>query len=41
MLLIYDHWDDMQTIFEGCYQMAVSGTFLVRMINEFFNHDKV
>ncbi|XP_025263956.1 odorant receptor 63a-like [Camponotus floridanus] len=41
ILLIYDHWNDMQTIFEGCYQMAVSGTFLVRMANEFFNHDKL
>ncbi|XP_025263969.1 odorant receptor 63a-like isoform X1 [Camponotus floridanus] len=41
ILLIYDHWDDMQTIFEGCYQMAISSTFLMRIANEFFNHDKL
>ncbi|XP_070155027.1 uncharacterized protein [Polyergus mexicanus] len=40
ILLLYDHWDDVQMIFEGCYQIAISASFLVRMVNEFFNHDK-
>ncbi|XP_029670662.1 odorant receptor 67a-like [Formica exsecta] len=40
ILLLYDHWDDVQMIFEGCYQIAISASFLVRMINEFFNYDK-
>ncbi|XP_029670739.1 odorant receptor Or2-like [Formica exsecta] len=41
ILLLYDHWDDGQMIFEGCYQIVLSASFLVRMANEFLNHDKL
>ncbi|CAL1673765.1 unnamed protein product [Lasius platythorax] len=41
ILLLYDHWDNAQTIFEGCYQMVLTASFLVRMANEFLNHDKL
>jgi len=41
ILLLYDHWDDTQMIFEGCYQIVISTSFIVRQINEFWNHDKV
>ncbi|XP_050449388.1 odorant receptor 63a-like [Cataglyphis hispanica] len=40
ILLLYDHWGDAQMIFEGGYQFVISISFLVRMINEFFNYNK-
>ncbi|KAL6445878.1 hypothetical protein ACFW04_000933 [Cataglyphis niger] len=40
ILLLYNHWGNVQMIFEGCYQFAISISFLVRMINEFFNYNK-
>ncbi|XP_050449387.1 odorant receptor Or2-like [Cataglyphis hispanica] len=40
ILLLYDHWDDGQIIFEGCYQIVISSAFLVRMANEILYHDK-
>ncbi|KAL6262949.1 hypothetical protein P5V15_005737 [Pogonomyrmex californicus] len=41
ILLLYDHWDNTQTIFEGLYQMVLSASFLVRIMNEFWNRDKI
>ncbi|KAH0952954.1 Or9e8 [Eciton burchellii] len=41
LLLLYDHWDDAQLIYEGCYQITLSASFLIRIINEFWNHDKL
>ncbi|KAL6445882.1 hypothetical protein ACFW04_000934 [Cataglyphis niger] len=40
ILLLYDHWDDGQIIFEGCYQIVISSAFLVRMVNEILYDDK-
>ncbi|XP_071567992.1 uncharacterized protein [Temnothorax nylanderi] len=40
ILLLYDHWNDVQMIFEGCYQIVISTSFIVRQVNEFWNHDK-
>ncbi|XP_025075628.1 uncharacterized protein LOC112553034 [Pogonomyrmex barbatus] len=40
ILLLYDHWNDGQMIFEGCYQIVVSASFIVRQVNEFWNYDK-
>lgn len=41
ILLLYDHWNDAQMVFEGCYQFVVLTYFIIRIVNEFFNHDKV
>ncbi|XP_025075622.1 odorant receptor 9a-like [Pogonomyrmex barbatus] len=41
ILLLYDHWDNTQTIFEGLYQIVLSASFLVRIMNEFWNRDKI
>ncbi|XP_011871681.1 PREDICTED: uncharacterized protein LOC105564129 isoform X7 [Vollenhovia emeryi] len=40
ILLLYDHWDDAQMIFEGCYQNLISMYLIVNQLNEFWNHDK-
>lgn len=41
VLLLYDHWDDTQMIFEGSYQIVMLASFFVRLINEFWNRNKV
>lgn len=41
ILLLYDHWDNPQIIFDGCYQLMMSISFIGRQMNEFLNHDKV
>ncbi|XP_020295042.1 uncharacterized protein LOC109860396 [Pseudomyrmex gracilis] len=41
VLLLYDHWDDTQTIFEGGYQIVMLVSFFVRLLNEFWNRKKV
>ncbi|XP_036145782.1 uncharacterized protein LOC118646612 [Monomorium pharaonis] len=40
ILMLYDHWDNAEMIFEGCYQLVVSTSFIARQVNEFWNHDK-
>ncbi|XP_020283222.1 odorant receptor 67a-like [Pseudomyrmex gracilis] len=40
ILLLCDHWDDGQMIFEGCYQIVLSASFLVRLINEVWNRNE-
>ncbi|KAH0952955.1 Or9e9 [Eciton burchellii] len=40
-MLLYDHWNDAQMVFEGCYQIVVSTYFLIRIVNEFCNHEKL
>ncbi|XP_025074655.1 uncharacterized protein LOC112552797 [Pogonomyrmex barbatus] len=40
ILLLYDHRDDAQMIFEGCYQIVITTAFIVRLWNEIWNRDK-
>jgi len=41
ILLLYDHWDNTQMVFEGFYQIFLSIGFIAKQVNEFWNHDKV
>ncbi|XP_018394753.1 PREDICTED: uncharacterized protein LOC108773442 [Cyphomyrmex costatus] len=41
ILLMYDHWDNPQMIFDASYQFMMSLSFIGRQINEFWNHDKL
>ncbi|KAF3054548.1 Odorant receptor 221 [Nylanderia fulva] len=40
ILILYDHQDDAQMVFEGFYQLVISTAFLVRLWNEIWNRDK-
>ncbi|XP_071626811.1 uncharacterized protein [Temnothorax longispinosus] len=40
ILMLYDHRDDAQMVFEGCYQFVISTAFIVRLWNEIWNRDK-
>ena len=40
MLLLHDHLDNPQMIFDASYQFMMSMSFIGRQINEFWNHDK-
>jgi len=40
ILLLYDHLDNPQMIFDAIYQFMMSISFIGRQINEFWNHDK-
>ncbi|KYN09837.1 Putative odorant receptor 67a, partial [Trachymyrmex cornetzi] len=40
ILLLYDHLDNPQMIFDASYQFMMSISFIGRQINEFWNHDK-
>lgn len=39
--MVYDHQDDAQMVFEGCYQLVITTAFLVRLWNEIWNRNKV
>jgi len=41
ILLLYDHPDDAQLIFDGCFQILISTSFVVRHLNGLLNYDKV
>ncbi|XP_018044264.1 PREDICTED: LOW QUALITY PROTEIN: uncharacterized protein LOC108684456 [Atta colombica] len=41
MLLLHDHLDNPQMIFDASYQFMMSMSFIGRQINEFWNHDKL
>jgi len=41
ILLLYDHPDDVQLIFEGCYQILILTIFLIRQLHDRLNNDKV
>lgn len=40
LMLLYDHWDNPQMIFDGCYQFAMSLSFIGRQLTQIWNHDK-
>ncbi|KAG5319422.1 OR22B protein, partial [Pseudoatta argentina] len=40
ILLLYDHLDNPQMVFDASYQFMMSISFIGRQINEFWNHDK-
>lgn len=40
-LLLYDHLDDSNLIFEALYQLVITFSFVVRVVYEIQNHDKV
>ncbi|XP_036144332.1 uncharacterized protein LOC118646133 [Monomorium pharaonis] len=41
IMLIYNHWDNLQIVFDGSYQLVMSISFVGRIGNEFWNHDKL
>ncbi|EZA62796.1 hypothetical protein X777_07612, partial [Ooceraea biroi] len=41
VILLYDHWDDSKLVFDGLYQLTVSVGFLVRIMNDLWNYDKL
>ncbi|KAL0114187.1 hypothetical protein PUN28_011483 [Cardiocondyla obscurior] len=41
ILLLYDHSDDAQLIFEGCYQILILTIFLVRHLKDCLNRGKM
>jgi len=41
ILLLYDHWDDSQMIFDGCYQIIFTTSFIARALHNIWNQDKV
>ncbi|KAL6262947.1 hypothetical protein P5V15_005735 [Pogonomyrmex californicus] len=41
VLLLYDHWNDAQMIFEAGYQIAIMTSFILRQANQFWNYDKL
>ncbi|XP_067208934.1 uncharacterized protein [Linepithema humile] len=41
ILLLYDHMNDSQLIFEALYQFVITFSFLIRIANEIQNHDKL
>ncbi|XP_070165314.1 odorant receptor 63a-like [Polyergus mexicanus] len=40
ILMVHDHQDDAQMVFEGCYQLVITTAFLVRLWNEIWNRNK-
>ncbi|XP_071625439.1 uncharacterized protein [Temnothorax longispinosus] len=41
ILLLYDHSDDAQLIFDGCFQVLISTSFVARLLNGILNYDKL
>ncbi|KYN03370.1 Odorant receptor 22b [Cyphomyrmex costatus] len=41
ILLLYDHSDDAQLVFEGCYQILILTSFIVRHLNDVLNRNKI
>ncbi|XP_011700850.1 PREDICTED: uncharacterized protein LOC105457712 [Wasmannia auropunctata] len=41
MLLLYDHLDNAQLVFDGCFQILGSTHFIARHLNGVFNFDKL
>ncbi|XP_014488824.1 PREDICTED: LOW QUALITY PROTEIN: uncharacterized protein LOC106751997 [Dinoponera quadriceps] len=41
VLMIYDHWNDAQVLFEGCYQCVLLTIFIGKLVNEICNSDKI
>ncbi|XP_077266609.1 odorant receptor 9a-like [Temnothorax americanus] len=41
IMLLYDHWDNPQMVFDASYQLVMSISFAGRQLNEFWNHDKL
>jgi len=41
MLLLYDHWGDLQMIFDASYQFIFTTAFIARAIHSIWNHDRV
>ncbi|XP_071625426.1 uncharacterized protein [Temnothorax longispinosus] len=41
ILLLYDHSDDAQLIFDGCFQVLISTSFVARHLNGILNYDKL
>ncbi|XP_011700854.1 PREDICTED: uncharacterized protein LOC105457716, partial [Wasmannia auropunctata] len=40
-MLMYDHWDNPQMIFDGSYQLVMSTSFIGRQLNGLWNYDKL
>ncbi|XP_011159794.3 odorant receptor 63a [Solenopsis invicta] len=40
ILMLHDHRDDSQMVFESCYQFVITTAFVVRLWNEVWNRDK-
>lgn len=39
--MLYDHWENVQLVFEVCHHIAAIILFIVKLFNEFCNYDKV
>ncbi|XP_011871684.1 PREDICTED: uncharacterized protein LOC105564132 [Vollenhovia emeryi] len=40
ILLLYDHWDDPQLVFDGCYQLILVTAFIARTLHDMWNYDR-
>ncbi|KAG5328231.1 OR33A protein, partial [Acromyrmex heyeri] len=41
ILLLYDHWDDPQMVFDACYQFIFTTAFIARVLHNIWNQDKL
>lgn len=39
--MLYDHWENSRLVFECCAQIVILTTFVTKLFNDFWNHDKV
>lgn len=39
--MLYDHWENSRLVFECCAQIVILTTFVAKLFNDFWNHDKV
>ncbi|XP_024884868.1 odorant receptor 63a-like isoform X1 [Temnothorax curvispinosus] len=41
IIMLYDHWENSRLVFECCSQIVLLTTFVAKLTNDFWNHDKV